>query len=101
MEHANANSQTTTMINKVRLRVIILLSGETIEKYLCILMAVSVKIEEQNQKGTRNAFNLHSAPPRTQDCLISAVIMNGIQNKQTPIPVIASCVRKILVLVRI
>lgn len=100
-EHAKADNHTRTMINKVRFRVIILLRGLTIEKYLCILITVSVKIDEENQKGTTNAFNLHKDLLRTQDCFISAVIMNGMQNKHTPMPVTANCVRKILVLVRI
>lgn len=101
IEHANAETHTTTMINRVRLCVIIFLKGLTIEKYLCILMAVSVKIDEANQKGTTNPLNLQSGSPNTQACLIIATIMNGMQNKQTPIPVTASCVRNMFVRVRI
>lgn len=90
MEHANAETQTTAMITKIRLGVIIFLKGLTIEKYLCILTAVNVKIDEANQKGTVNPLNLHSASSKTQACLIRATIMNGMQNTQTPIPVTAS-----------
>ncbi|RMX49580.1 hypothetical protein pdam_00017617 [Pocillopora damicornis] len=57
MEHASAETHTTRMIIRERLCVIIIFKGLTIEKYLCILMAVSVKMDEANQKGTTNPLN--------------------------------------------
>lgn len=100
-EHANAETQTATMIIKVRLGVIIFLKGLTIEKYLCILTTVNVKMDEANQKWAVNPLNAQSASSKTQACLIRATIIKGMQNTQTPIPVTASWVRNMFVLVRI
>jgi len=100
-EHANAETQTATMIIKVRLCVIIFLKGLTIEKYLCILTTVNVKMDEANQKWAVNPLNAQSASSKTQACLIRATIIKGMQNTQTPIPVTASWVRNMFVLVRI
>lgn len=78
-----------------------LLSGCTIEKYLCILMYISVWKDVIKQKPFIQPFSAHSSSPNTHLFSIRVVMENGTTKRPTSRSVIAKFSRNRLVRVRI